>query len=132
MKNARWFTPAGCIALFASAIFHSSGYFRLVSKMHAVGIEPPFDGLIKACWWTLSAELVGLGIIALLAHRMERGGRKQGGRIVLLCAAISAVTALLLLCFMGPFPGVYLLAVVTVLLLIGGWLQGKQVASNAN
>jgi hypothetical protein len=125
MKNARWFTPAGCIVLFASAGFHSSGYFRLIGRMHVVGIEPPFDGLIKACWWTLSVEFAGLGIIALLAHRMEHGGRKQGGRIVLLCAAISAVTALLLLCFMGLFSGVYLLAVVTVLLLIGGWLQVK-------
>jgi hypothetical protein len=126
MKNARWFTPAGCIVLFASAIFHSSGYFRLVDGMHVVGIEPPFDGLIKACWWILSMEFVGLGIVALLAHRMEHGGRKHGGRIVLACAAICAVTAVLLLCFMGPFAGVYLLAIVMVLLLIGGWLQGKQ------
>jgi hypothetical protein len=71
-------------------------------------------------------EFVGLGIVALLAHRMEHGGRKHGGRIVLACAAICAVTAVLLLCFMGPFAGVYLLAIVMVLLLIGGWLQGKQ------
>lgn len=116
--------------LFASAIFHSSGYFRLVNRIHVVGIQPPFDGLIKACWWILSMEFAGLGIVAVLAHRMEHGGRKQGGRIVLTCAATCAVTAVLLLCFMGPFAGVYLLAIVTVLLLIGGWLQGKQEASS--
>jgi hypothetical protein len=122
----RWFTPLGSIVLFASAIFHGSGYWPLLRRMYSVGIDTPFDGLIKACWWVLSAEFVGLGIIALLAHRMEHGGRKHGGRIVLLCAAISGATALLFLRFLGLFTGVYLLAIVTLLLLLGGWLQIKQ------
>ena len=126
MKNARWFTPAGSIVLFVSAIFHGSGYLPLLHRMQTVSVDARFAGLIKAMWWILSVEFTGLGFIALLAHRMEHGGRKHGGRIVLLCAATSAVTGVLLLYFMGPFPGVYLLAVVTVLLLIGGWLQGKQ------
>lgn len=121
MKNARWFTPLGSIVLFASAIFHGSGYIPLLRRMHAAGIEPPYDGLIKACWWILSVEFAGLGIIALLAHRMERAGR-----IVLMCAATSAVTAVLFLRFLGLFPGVYLLAIVTVLFLIGGWPQDQQ------
>ena len=123
MKTTRWFTPAGCIVLFASAIFHSSGYFPLLRRMHAVGIEAPFDGLFKACWWALTVEFFGLGIIALLAHRMAHGGRKQGGRIVLLCAATSALTAGIMVLFLGLFVGVYLLTIVTVLLGVGGWLQ---------
>jgi hypothetical protein len=126
MKNARWITLAGCVVLFASAIFHSSGYFPLLRRMHTVEMVPPFDALLKACWWILSLEFVALGIIALLAHRMEHGGRKQGGRIVLLCAATSAVTAGILWFFLGLFPGVYLLAIVTVLLGLGGWLQGRE------
>jgi hypothetical protein len=126
MKNKNWFTLAGCILLFGSAIFHSSGYFPLVRRMRAAGIGWPFDGLLKACWWILSVDFVGLGVIALLAQRMEHGGRKQGGRIVLLCAAISAVTAGILWSFLGLFIGVYLLGAATVLLLIGGWMQGKR------
>ncbi len=51
---------------------------------------------------------------------MDRGG------IVLWCAASAGVSTLLLFCFLGGFPGAYLLAVVTVLFLIGGWLQSKQ------
>lgn len=129
MKNKNWLTPAGGVVLFASAIFHSSGYFRLVARMQAAEIEPPFPALLKACWWVLTVEFIALGIIALLAHRMAHGGHKQGGRIVLLCAATSAVTAALLFSFLGLFPGVYLLALVTVLLGIGGWFQGKKEAS---
>lgn len=125
MKTTRWLTPAGCFVLLISAIFHSSGYVRLLGRMHAVGIAPPFDVLLKACWWSLSAEFVSLGIIALLAHRMEHGGRKQGARIVLLCAATSGATAGILWGFLGLFAGVYLLAAATMLLLIGGWLQRR-------
>jgi CHASE2 domain-containing sensor protein len=121
MKNGRWFAPFGSIVLFASAIFHSSGYIPLLRRMHAVAIEPPFDGFIKASWWILAVEFAALGVIALLAHSQDRGGR-----IVLLCAATAGVTAALLFCFMGLFPGVYLLAIVTVLYAIGGWLQAKQ------
>jgi len=64
-----------------------------------------------------------LGIIAFVA-----GKRERGGGIVLLCAASTGVTALLLLVFLGPFVGVYLTGAVTVLFLIGGWLQQKQLA----
>jgi hypothetical protein len=125
MKFKNWFTPAGSIVLFVSAIFHSSGYKWLLKTMHSAGITSPIDTLLKALWWGLSVEFVGLGIIVLLAHRMEYGGHKQGARIVLLCAVISAVSAVLFLCFMGPFPGVYLLTLVTVLLLIGGVTQTR-------
>ncbi len=97
----------------------------MVARMHVSGIGPPFDLLLKACWWTVSAEFVSLGIIALLAHRMEHGGRKQGARIVLLCAATSGATAGILWDFLGLFAGVYLLTAATALLLVGGWLQRR-------
>ena len=95
MKNARWVMLIGSVVLFTSTIFHGSGYFPLLRRMHAAGIEPPYDGLIKAYWWILSVEFAGRGIIALLAHPLERGGR-----IGLTCSATSAVTAVLLLRFL--------------------------------
>ncbi len=84
-------------------------------------MDGPIAGLIKAMWWVFGVELAALGAIALLAH-----GLAEGGRIVLLCAATCAVTTVLFFCFMGLFPGVYLLSLVTVLLLIGGWNQSKR------
>jgi hypothetical protein len=121
MERARWFTPLGSVVLFASAILHSTGYIPLLRRIRAGATEPAFAGLLRASWWILAVEFAALGAIALVAHGMERGGR-----IVLLCAATTAVTAVLFLRFMGVFPGVYLLTIVTVLLLIGGWLQAKQ------
>ncbi|HYL82977.1 MAG TPA: hypothetical protein VE263_01985 [Candidatus Angelobacter sp.] len=129
MKPKRWFTPAGSIVLFATAIYHASVYIPVLRRMRAAGIGAPFDGMFKASWWILSTELAGLGVIALLAHQLAHGGGKLGGRIVLVCAATSAFTAVLLACFLGLFSGVYLLALVTVLLLLGGWQQTNAKAS---
>jgi hypothetical protein len=61
--------------------------------------------------------------MAFLARNMERGGR-----IVLLCGACTGMSAMLLLRFVGAFIGVYLLAAVTLLLVLGGTLQAKDPA----
>ncbi len=121
MKTVRWLTPLGCIVLLGSAILHSSGYVRLVHRIEASGIQFPLTGILKVFWWILTVYFVTLAVIAFLASRMGRGGG-----IVLWCAASAGVSTVLLFCFLEGFPGVYLLAVVTVLFLIGGWLQAKQ------
>ncbi len=120
MKTARWLTLLGSLLLIASAIFHSTGYAPLLRRIEASVIRPPLNGVLKALWLTFSVQLFALAVIALLVRGMGRGGR-----IVLLCAASTGVTALLLLRFLGPFLGFYLLAVVTLLFLLGGWLQAK-------
>jgi hypothetical protein len=123
MKNARWFTALGSFVLFASAIFHGTGYIPLVRRIQAAAIPVPLDGILKASWLTFSVQFLALAVIAFLARKME-----HGGWIVLFCAAILAVDAIILLGLLGPFIGVYLLTVVTVLFLIGGWLQVKHEA----
>lgn len=123
MKNARLVTAIGSVVLFASAIFHGTGYIPLAHRIQAAAIPSPLDGILKASWLTFSVQFLALAVIAFLARKMERGGW-----IVLLCAAFLAVDAIILLCFLGPFVGVYLLAVVIALFLIGGWLQTKQSA----
>ena len=121
MKTVRWLTSLGCIMLLGSAILHSSGYIQLVHRIEASGIQFSLAGILKAFWWILAVYFMTLAVIAFLASR-----RGRGGGIVLWCAASAGVSTLLLFCFLGGFPGAYLLAVVTVLFLIGGRLQSKQ------
>jgi hypothetical protein len=123
MKNARWITASGCLVLLASALFHASGYIPLLRRIQAAAIPAPLDGILKASWLTFSVQFLALAVIAFLARKMERGGW-----MVLLCGVFTAVDAVILLCFLGPFIGVYLLTVVTLLFLIGGWLQTRQSA----
>jgi len=123
MKSARWLTPLGSFVLLGSALFHTSGYSRLVHRIDAAGVTPPLDAILKACWLLFSLEMFFLAIIALLARGMERGGR-----IVLLCGTCTGLSALLMLRLLGGFAGVYLLAVVTLLLVVGGTLQTRDAA----
>jgi hypothetical protein len=124
MKFVRWLTPMGSFLLLASSIFHASGYSRLVHRIDAGAmLPPPLDGIMKASWLLFSVEMFFLAAIAFLARDMERGGR-----IVLLCGACIGVSALLLLRFLGGFAGVYLLAAVTLLLVLGGTLPAKDPA----
>jgi hypothetical protein len=76
---------------------------------------------MKALWLAFSVEFFILAVIAFLARTMDRGGR-----IVLLCAASTAASAMLLFHFLGLFPAVYLFTIVTLLFLAGGLLQTKE------
>jgi hypothetical protein len=121
MKPMRWITPLGSLVLLASSILHAGGYSRLVHRIEAGAmLAPPLDGIVKALWLLFSLELFFLAVISFLARNMERGGR-----IVLVCGACTGVSALLMLRFLGGFAGVYLLAAVTLLLVLGGTLQAK-------
>jgi hypothetical protein len=121
MKTARWFTALGSLVLIGSAIFHTTGYPRLLHRIEKDAIRPPLDGVMKALWLAFSVEFFILAVIAFLAGTMDRGGR-----IVLLCAATTGACVVLLFHFLGRFPAVYLLAIVTLLFLAGGWLQAKE------
>jgi len=124
MKFARWLTPLGSLVLLGSAIFHASGYIWLVHRIESEAKLPAgMEGVLKASWLLFSVEMFFLAVIAFLARNMEKGGR-----IVLLCGACTGLSALLLLRFVGAFIGVYLLAAVTLLLVLGGTLQAKDPA----
>jgi hypothetical protein len=123
MKAARWITGVGSFVLFASAIFHATGYVRLVHRIEASAVPYPLSGILKSTWLAFSVQLLVLAAIAFRASESERGGW-----IVLLCAASTGLTCLILFHFLGLFVGVYLTAAVTLLFLIGGWMQVKQIA----
>lgn len=120
MKTARWVTLVGSLVLFASGIFHSTGYPMITNSLAKEPIRPHLASILKACWLAFSVELLALAVIAFVARSLDRGGP-----IILLCAAANAVNSFLLFHFLGLFIGVYLVSFVTVLFLIGGWLQIK-------
>jgi hypothetical protein len=126
VKTARLFTSLGSIVLVISAIFHFSGYPRLLQWIEQGSVHAPLDGLLKASWLLLSVQFLITGVMAFYGCLIARGGK-----IVLLCASYSGVTAVILLQFLGLFSGVLLLLVVTNFLAIGGWLQTKQRSSEA-
>ncbi|HXL20866.1 MAG TPA: hypothetical protein VOA78_00240 [Candidatus Dormibacteraeota bacterium] len=118
MKTARLITLIGSIVLLASGLFHATGYAMITSFLAKDPIRQDLASILKASWLLFSVEMLALAIIAFLARSLDRGGP-----IVLLCAAANAVNGFLLFHFLGPFIGVYLVAVVTLLFLIGGYLQ---------
>jgi len=124
MKSARLFTLLGSILLALSAIFHAVGFIPISRRIAAGPMESQLGSVLKAFWLTFSVLLIALALIAVLAQSMERGGT-----IVLLCAAGNAVTAGVSFYFLGLFVGVYLLAAVTVLFLIGGWFQFRSTST---
>jgi len=123
MKSARLFTTVGSIVLFLSALLHGSGYPRIAQRVQSAGIQPPLEGLLKALWLTFSVQFIAIAIITFVARDFERGSR-----IILLCAACLAIEVAITFHFLGPFIGGYLISVVALLFLIGGWLQFKQQA----
>jgi hypothetical protein len=119
MKTARLLTLLGSLVLLGSAIFHGVGYFQVTGALAMETLRrPQLAGIFKACWLTFSIAMAAFALIALVARSLERGGP-----IVLLCAAANAVNGFLLFHFLGLFIGVYLVSIVTVLFLVGGYLQ---------
>ena len=117
MKTARLITLLGCIVLVGSAAFHASGYPRLLALIQKDAITWPVSGVLKALWLAFSVLLCALAVVSWLARNMD-----HGGAIILASALASAVCAVLCWAFLGLFVGAYLLAAVTVLLALGGWM----------
>ena len=120
MKNARLITLIGSVVLFASGILHGTGYAMITESLAKDPTSAQLASILKACWLAFSIEMVALALIAFVARSLDRGGS-----IVLLCAAATAANGFLLFHFLGPFIGVYLVAVVAMLFFVGGYLQVK-------
>lgn len=123
MKTARWVTGTGSVVLFVFGILHGSRYGAIEGMIRTSGLKEPLDGILRASWLGFSCEQMAIAVIALVASRMERGGR-----IVLLCGALMAVHGVLLFHFLGLFIGTYVSVIITLLFLIGGWLQSREAA----
>jgi len=121
MKAARWCTGIASVILGVFGVLHGTRLGQVEQMMQAGGVKAPLDAIVKASWLIFSVEMVMVAIMALVASRMERGGR-----IVLLCAAMMGANAVLVFHFVGLFIGVYAVSLVTILYAAGGWLQSKK------
>jgi hypothetical protein len=120
MKTARLITLIGSIALFVTGCLHGAGYLSIVERVQKESLGAETAAILKTCWLVYSVELLSLAIIAFVARTKERGGT-----IVLICGAAVAASGLLMLYFLGPVIGVYLVCADAVPLVIGGYLQAR-------
>ena len=120
MKTARLIILIGGIIQILTACLHGSGYLFLGKRIAAEHIGAETAAILKTCWLAFSVELIALAIVAIMARSMERGAS-----IVLFCAFAVAVNGGLMLAFLGPFIGFWMVAVDTLLLGLGGYLQLK-------
>jgi hypothetical protein len=121
MKTSKWVTGVGSVVTFVVGILHGLKLADVMKMVPAGGLPGPLEGILKGCWLAFSGKMVATGVIAVVASQMQ-----NGARIVLLCAAATAVDCLLLLKFLGLFAGVYISAFVAAMLFIGGLLQSKE------
>jgi peptidoglycan/LPS O-acetylase OafA/YrhL len=120
MKTARTVTLIGSIVLLVAGCMHGIGYIKLLEGLKTEQLAPETANILKTCWLSFSVELIALAVIAFIARSLERGGG-----VVLLCALANAANGWLMLHFLGPFIGVYLVTIVMLLFLAGGLQQVK-------
>jgi hypothetical protein len=125
MKAARLVALLGSVATFLTGCLHSFGFADILARVQRESLAAETSAILKTCWLTFSVELIVLGILAFFARSMQRGGV-----IVFLCGLAVAACGGLMLYFLGPFIGVYMMSVDAVLLLFGGYLLWKASASS--
>jgi len=126
MKTARLVTLIGCIALSLTACLHGAGFINIVERVQKESLGAETAAILKTCWLTLSVELITLALIAFLLRGMERGGG-----LVVLCGVSVAANGLVMLHFLGPFIGVYVVCGDAILILVGGYLQMRAASATA-
>jgi len=122
MKRAQWLIITGSIILFGTALFHASGYGGVANAIAASAAQPFLVSAVKGLWLMFSSHLIILSLVFVVASRSS-----SGKWVVLACALMPAVDTLLLLRFVGIFPGSILIATATILFLIGGLLFPRSV-----
>jgi len=120
MKTARLIILIGGIVQILTACFHSWGFVYLVKRIETEHIAAETAAILKTIWLGFSVQLIAVAIIAILARSLERGGG-----IVLFCAFTVAVNGALMLFFIGPFIGFWMVVIDALWLGLGGYLQAK-------
>jgi hypothetical protein len=119
MKLARLLILLGSIVMFVGALLHivggSMGVFPVLQK---AAIEPRIASAIKCVWLVVSAHGVLLAPALVWISRLPRMRS-----LLRYLALIPLVDASLMLYFVGPFVGFYLVAASALLLLAGAWLM---------
>ena len=113
-----WLVIAAAVVLIGTAAFHATGYRPISDAIQASNAKPFLVVAVKALWLMLSAHLVILAAVVVLAN-----GAPGGRRVLLACALIPAFDTVLLASFVGAFIGTFSLAAAAVLLIAGALLR---------
>ena len=117
MKLGQWLISAGCVILFGTAIYHAAFYTSMTRAMGASDAKPALIADMKALWLIFSLHLIILSVLAFSASRCA-----SARQLILLCSLMPLLDTLLLVKFVGMFPGIILLAIVCLCFWAGAYL----------
>ena len=117
MNRGQWLVSAGCVILFGTAIYHAADYTSMARAMGVSDAQPALIAGMKALWVVFSLHLIILGVLAFSASRCV-----SARQLILLCSLMPLLDTLLLLKFLGMFPGIILLASVVCVFWAGAYL----------
>ncbi len=116
MKRGQWLISAGCVILFGTAIFHATDYTSVARAMGASDARPALIAAMKALCLMFSLHLIIISVLAFSASRSA-----SARQLILLCSLMPLLDTLLLLNFVGMFPGTILLTIVCVFFCAGAY-----------
>ena len=117
MKIARMLILLSAIVTFLAGLTHTVGYKFVIPMLINSDLQPKITEALKAVWLIYSIHLVLLSVAIVWLSRLP------GTRSLLLFLALFPITdATLMLRFVGPFIGLYMVTTAALLLLAGAWL----------
>lgn len=116
MKTGRWLAIAGCLLSFLTAILHGLGFAEVSGALGRSNAPPVMVAAAKCLWLVFSVQFILLSAMGAAAI-----GSSRAKQLVLLCSLFPIFDAGLMLNFVGPFFGVYIVAAVGAFLLAGGY-----------
>lgn len=108
----------GVALLTITALFHFTGYFQIPSPQTGTAALSFVEASLRPLWlfaslhWLLTAAVCALAI---------KADRQIGRPILLSCAGVVLVDAVLLYRFIGPFVGEAVLAIAALLMILGAY-----------
>lgn len=111
-RYTRLMLVGAAVSLVATAALHGSAVLELERLLTAPAISELARSAFRAVWILYSSHLVL--IAAMLAYAAARPGAVTGP-LLFICGLVPAIDALVLLAFVGAFPGNGLLGLATVL-----------------
>lgn len=113
-----YFVWVGAALLAITALFHFTGYFQIPLPRTGAGTPSFFDAALRPLWLFASLHWLLTAAVCVLVIKAES---RIARPILLGCAAIVIVDAVLLYRFIGPFIGEIILAAAAVLIIVGAY-----------
>ncbi len=120
--TSRWMLGAAGVVLLGTSAMHTLGYSPLSAQFADSGIQPLWLAAVKGLWLVFSLHLVILGALLLaVAVKPEQAGRG----ILALAGLFPAGDTVMLLLFVGIFPGSIALGLAALLVYAGVFLRRR-------